>query len=249
MAAVRSTTCSAAGTPQKRHVADREVKWRENTEEREKHRTTTSVDLMTYYLENCHKPKPVHMAGFKKPKDKKSAMVPVPKHRDIFPKYPLPVNFITMQQQHILQHPPIRRPYSAAPSTPSPTHQPAILISVADLLPGMGAAAATDLDAAPLPLIDDDAQISAAQLAPPTEHDLFVPVDEHIEEAPPAAVPLEVVLSSEGEGEPAAVPPPPEEPVEDQIEGEEPADTPAAAPHPPQPETGIVEDEIEEEVA
>uniref|UniRef100_A0A7S4LGV1 Uncharacterized protein n=1 Tax=Eutreptiella gymnastica TaxID=73025 RepID=A0A7S4LGV1_9EUGL len=100
------------GTPSSRssRIRDQPVRWRENSEAREKNRASSSVEIMSYYLEHCHKPKPRHLPGFKKPKDHNDLPVAEPSRKDIFPKYPLPLNFLAMQQHYILQHPPVKQP-------------------------------------------------------------------------------------------------------------------------------------------
>eukprot|EP00993_Chasmostoma_nieuportense_P005807 NODE_6424_length_536_cov_23.643032_g6259_i0.p1 GENE.NODE_6424_length_536_cov_23.643032_g6259_i0~~NODE_6424_length_536_cov_23.643032_g6259_i0.p1 ORF type:complete len:142 (+),score=28.19 NODE_6424_length_536_cov_23.643032_g6259_i0:35-427(+) len=82
-----------------------DINWQQSSLERELHRSSTNMDIMSFYLEHRHKPKPKRVAGFRKPKDRHAVGLSS-LAQDIFPKYPLPLKFLAMQQSHILRHPP-----------------------------------------------------------------------------------------------------------------------------------------------
>jgi hypothetical protein len=83
----------------------RDVRWREHTLEREMNKASTNTHVMSYYLEHCHKSKPKRVPGFKKPHETPELILsPLAQH--IFPKYPLPLNFLQLQHHKILQRPP-----------------------------------------------------------------------------------------------------------------------------------------------
>eukprot|EP00906_Rhabdomonas_costata_P020553 RCo029938 len=99
------------------------VQWREHSVERAQHQVSSTAHLMSWYLENRHRPKPTHRPGCRPPQRRRlpelSALV-----AEIFPKYPMPLNFLQEQQRCITRHPPVLRNEVRPPSAPAEDEVP-----------------------------------------------------------------------------------------------------------------------------